>query len=143
MILLKEAGMAGKSPQAEGFESVLKEVSASFEDVAKRLERKMKKLKKHQLTEALLKERPALLLEVERGPFLVSVSLRPDWHRNLTPRQKQLLAQLRLGLTNKEIAQRMGVSQYTVAAHLRNIGERTYLHNRHALAFWGGLGNNG
>ncbi|WP_334150757.1 response regulator transcription factor [Hyphomicrobium sp.] len=40
---------------------------------------------------------------------------------NLTPRQRQILDQLALGRTNKEIAVALGISHYTVRVHISSL----------------------
>jgi len=42
-------------------------------------------------------------------------------HKNLTPRQLQLLRLVAEGLTNKEIAANLNLSQFTVKNHLRRV----------------------
>ena len=39
------------------------------------------------------------------------------------------------GLTNKEIGQKLGISQFTVQSHLRNIFEKTGIKRRTQLAY--------
>ncbi|MGB7448423.1 MAG: helix-turn-helix transcriptional regulator [Ornithinimicrobium sp.] len=50
----------------------------------------------------------------------------------LTPRQRQLLRQLRLGLTNAQIAHRLGISEGTVRSHLEHLYARLGVTNRMA-----------
>lgn len=52
----------------------------------------------------------------------------------LTEQQKRLLGFLRMGLPNKEIAERMHLSPLTVKTHLEQIMERTGIHSRSELA---------
>lgn len=48
----------------------------------------------------------------------------------LTPRQRQLVAQLRLGHTNAQIARRLGISEGTVRTHLEHVYTRLGVTNR-------------
>lgn len=48
----------------------------------------------------------------------------------LTPRQLELLAQVRRGLTNRQVARVMGLSEGTVRRHLENIYERLGVSSR-------------
>ena len=49
---------------------------------------------------------------------------------DLTPRETELLEMVVLGLGNKEIAGRMGVSLRTVRFHLQNVYEKLHVHTR-------------
>lgn len=53
---------------------------------------------------------------------------RPD----LTPRQRQLLALVAAGHTNRQIGRQLGVSEATARKHLENIYERLGVHSRAA-----------
>lgn len=48
----------------------------------------------------------------------------------LTPREHDVLGAVARGLSNKEIAASLGLSEYTVRNHLRNIMEKFHLRNR-------------
>jgi DNA-binding CsgD family transcriptional regulator len=48
----------------------------------------------------------------------------------LTPRQRQLVQQLRLGRTNAQIARRLGISEGTVRSHLEHVYARLGVTNR-------------
>jgi DNA-binding NarL/FixJ family response regulator len=52
----------------------------------------------------------------------------------LTPRQQEVALMVTQGLTNKAIAQHLGISERTVKAHLTAIFERTSLQSRTELA---------
>ena len=45
----------------------------------------------------------------------------PEFEAGLTPRERQILALLERGLTNKELARELGVSPNTVKTHLANL----------------------
>lgn len=54
----------------------------------------------------------------------------------LTPRQLQILDLLRLGLQNKQIADRLGISWRTVKVQLSAIYERIQVTNRTQAVMW-------
>lgn len=51
----------------------------------------------------------------------------------LTRREEQVVAELQKGLGNKQIADRLSLSRYTVENHLRRIYQKFDVHNRTAL----------
>ena len=51
----------------------------------------------------------------------------------LTPREAQALQAIEEGLTNKEVAIRLGISLETVKTHIKNIYQKLEVNNRHAL----------
>ena len=52
---------------------------------------------------------------------------------HLSPRQVQILSLISEGLSDKEIAQRLGMSARTVDSHLRRLYERHSVHSRAAI----------
>ncbi len=54
----------------------------------------------------------------------------------LTPRERQVLELVAQGLTNKEIAARLYISENTVRTHLRRILDKLHVHNRVEAAIW-------
>lgn len=54
----------------------------------------------------------------------------------LTPREKEVLAQLVEGKTNQQIAETLFISVTTVKTHLAHLQEKTGTQNRFALARW-------
>lgn len=67
------------------------------------------------------------------------IGIRERWQRqhrpaSLTPREGELLGLLRMGLTNKEIAERLVISPTTVRTHLSNLFEKLGVHTRTAAA---------
>jgi DNA-binding NarL/FixJ family response regulator len=52
----------------------------------------------------------------------------------LTKREKQVIALIADGSTNKEIAQKLHLSTYTVKSHVHNILEKLALHTRVQIA---------
>lgn len=55
---------------------------------------------------------------------------------NLTQREKQTLEQLCLGLTNKEIARRLGIQEVTVKLHVKTLLSKMGLSNRTQAALF-------
>jgi predicted ATPase/class 3 adenylate cyclase/DNA-binding CsgD family transcriptional regulator len=55
---------------------------------------------------------------------------------NLTTRQREVAALVARGLTNKQIAQRLGISRFTAETHVRNILERLGAASRAEIATW-------
>lgn len=56
-----------------------------------------------------------------------------DLVEKLTPREAQALQAIEEGLTNKEVAIRLGISLETVKTHIKNIYQKLEVNNRHAL----------
>jgi DNA-binding NarL/FixJ family response regulator len=52
----------------------------------------------------------------------------------LTPREKQVLQKLSTGLSNKEIAQSLFISENTVKVHVTNVLKKLHLQNRSQAA---------
>ena len=62
----------------------------------------------------------------------------------LTPRETEVLALVRSGLPNKQIARRLGISERTVKAHLTSVFARIGVSDRTQAALWAerrGLGD--
>ncbi|MFN4193734.1 MAG: response regulator transcription factor [Tabrizicola sp.] len=80
-------------------------------------------------------------LAVARGqmvfPFLDVRSLRQDPVETLSPRERTLLEALSKGLTNRELARELEISENTVKFHLSNLFEKLDVKNRaQAIAFF-------
>ncbi len=56
-----------------------------------------------------------------------------SWRRDLTPRECQVAVLVSRGLSNKEVARHLGVSDGTVKLHVHNIFQKLNVKNRHAL----------
>jgi DNA-binding NarL/FixJ family response regulator len=54
----------------------------------------------------------------------------------LTDREREVLVLLASGLSNKQIARRLGISEKTVKTHLTNIFQRIGVHDRTQAALW-------
>lgn len=52
----------------------------------------------------------------------------------LTPRETEIVRLVVRGMTNKEIAQTLEISHWTVATHLRRIYDKTHVKRRAALS---------
>jgi two-component system, NarL family, nitrate/nitrite response regulator NarL len=66
-------------------------------------------------------------------------TIRQSWtdaraHDSLTTRERQIVLVLSDGLSNKEIARKLGLSEGTVKVHLHNIFGKLGIANRTALA---------
>jgi DNA-binding NarL/FixJ family response regulator len=55
---------------------------------------------------------------------------------DLTPREREVLALVRQGLANKQIARRLGISERTVKAHLTSTFQRIGVVDRTQAALW-------
>ena len=54
----------------------------------------------------------------------------------LTPRERDVISQISIGLSNKGIARALGISEGTVKIHLHNLYCKLELGNRTKLAMW-------
>jgi two-component system, NarL family, response regulator DevR len=52
----------------------------------------------------------------------------------MTPREREVIALIGEGLSNKEIAQRLEIATHTVKSHVRNVMEKLALHTRLQIA---------
>ncbi len=62
--------------------------------------------------------------------FSVANQANTSDHAGVTPREKEILELVALGLSNREIAERLVIAETTVKNHLRNILEKLRLRNR-------------
>jgi DNA-binding NarL/FixJ family response regulator len=65
---------------------------------------------------------------VERGAETALEEVR------MTPREHEVIALISAGMSNKEIAQRLGIATHTVKSHVRNVMEKLALHSRLQIA---------
>ena len=65
---------------------------------------------------------------VERGAETALEEVR------MTPREREVIALIAAGMSNKEIAQRLGIATHTVKSHVRNVMEKLALHSRLQIA---------
>jgi RNA polymerase sigma factor (sigma-70 family) len=52
----------------------------------------------------------------------------------MTKREREIIALIAEGMSNKEIAQQLNLSTYTVKSHVHNILEKLALHSRLQIA---------
>lgn len=78
---------------------------------------------------APISPRAALALLPARGA-------RPSPSVNLSPREREVLALVAVGLPNKSIARRMQISEKTVKAHLTRIFAALEVYDRTSAALW-------
>jgi len=52
----------------------------------------------------------------------------------MTQREREIIALIAVGMSNKEIAQRLGIATDTVKSHVRNVMEKLALHSRLQIA---------
>jgi len=74
------------------------------------------------------------LLQVQGAPVQPAIQL--DREVELTPTETKVLQYVARGMSNREIAEVMGVSQRTIESHVSNMLSKTGLHNRTELARW-------
>ncbi|HEX8540902.1 transcriptional regulator [Pseudomonas syringae] len=68
-------------------------------------------------------------LEPERGPAMADTS-------SLTEREGQTLTLIAAGMSNKQIARELGISDGTVKIYVKNLLQKLNLHSRLELAAW-------
>jgi len=71
-------------------------------------------------------QRPSLLIGGDAADALAQAAVHPP----LTIREQEVMALVHQGLTNKQIAQRIGVSPNTVKKHLAHVFQKFGLHTR-------------
>jgi DNA-binding CsgD family transcriptional regulator len=86
-------------------------IRAAFNDAGFRM---------HPFPQRSVIEGPDGLLDAWYADLLPDDSRTPS-HRNLTPREHNVLAGMAQGLSNSEIAHELGISEYTVKNHVRSI----------------------
>lgn len=74
------------------------------------------------------------LLQMQGAPVQPAIQL--DREVELTPTETKVLQYVARGMSNREIAEVMGVSQRTIESHVSNMLSKTGLHNRTELARW-------
>jgi DNA-binding NarL/FixJ family response regulator len=74
------------------------------------------------------------LLQMQGAPVQPVIQL--DREVELTPTETKVLQYVARGMSNREVAEVMGVSQRTIESHVSNMLAKTGLHNRTELARW-------
>jgi DNA-binding NarL/FixJ family response regulator len=96
-------------------------------------------LLKHSGTRALLDGiRAALRGELPLDPGAVRLLATPpeDPLAALTPREREVLTMLAVGLSNRGIGERLSVSEKTVKSHLSKVFDKLAVHDRTQAALW-------
>ena len=60
----------------------------------------------------------------------------PDELQDLTEREREVLEYIACGLTNREIAEKMVISEKTVKTHVSNVLDKLNLEDRTRAAIW-------
>jgi DNA-binding NarL/FixJ family response regulator len=74
--------------------------------------------------------------QVQNSDLGTVVSVHVPFDVDLTPTEQRVIQLVAKGMSNKEIAEGMSVSQRTVESHVSNMLGKTGLHNRTELARW-------
>ena len=84
----------------------------------------------------------AIEYSLGRPPSSRSRTAPPTTHRSgqnttaLTPREEEVAVQVSRGLTNRQIASELSISEHTVATHITKILKRLGLNSRSRLSAW-------
>lgn len=85
--------------------------------------------------EASLKQ-ASRMMQAKEPDLGAEVSIHVPFDVELTPTEKKVIQQVAKGLSNREIAKQLSVSQRTVESHVSNMLGKTGLGNRTELARW-------
>jgi DNA-binding NarL/FixJ family response regulator len=78
------------------------------------------------MTETLFSQIAQLAVQRDEAAALEAV--------RMTQREREVISHIAVGMSNKEIAQRMNVATETVKSHVRNVMEKLALHSRLQIA---------
>jgi DNA-binding NarL/FixJ family response regulator len=76
---------------------------------------------------------------VQTGEYSGPLSEKENRHgfpAGLTPREKEVLALIAVGMTNAEIAEELFISPHTVKNHVTNIYKKIQVEDRTQIALW-------
>ncbi len=86
--------------------------------------------------ESSLKQSSRLMRHNSKLSLDESIRIQVPQNVELTPTELKVIQLVAQGLANREIAERLNVSQRTVESHVSNMLNKTSLHNRTELARW-------
>lgn len=86
--------------------------------------------------ESSLKQANRLLRHSNRSTLEESTRIQVPGNVELTPTELKVVQLVAQGMTNREIAEKLNVSQRTIESHVSNMLNKTNLHNRTELARW-------
>ncbi|MBE7414222.1 MAG: response regulator transcription factor [Deltaproteobacteria bacterium] len=69
---------------------------------------------------------------MKKKTFINSIEVSEDWYK-LTPRQQEIVSEVARGLSNREISERLFITEQTVKDHLHSIFCRVGVRNRTEL----------
>jgi len=81
-----------------------------------------------------------LLSHIARQTLARQTPEAAEWVR-MTKREREVMNLIAEGLSNKEMAQRLGIATYTIKSHVHNILEKLALHSRLQIAAYTHKGN--
>jgi len=86
--------------------------------------------------ESSLKQANRLLRHSNRFTLDESTRIQVPGNVELTPTELKVVQLVAQGMANREIAEKLNVSQRTIESHVSNMLDKTNLHNRTELARW-------
>ena len=86
--------------------------------------------------ESSLKQANRLLRHSNRSTLEESTRIQVPGNVELTPTELKVVQLVAQGMANREIAEKLNVSQRTIESHVSNMLNKTNLHNRTELARW-------
>lgn len=86
--------------------------------------------------ESSLKQANRLLRHSNRSTLEESTRIQVPGNVELTPTESKVVQLVAQGMANREIAEKLNVSQRTIESHVSNMLNKTNLHNRTELARW-------
>lgn len=135
-LTLREAEVLAQLARGRTSLQVANTLFVSSATVRKHLERIFRKLGVRNRTDAV-RQTLALVTDASEVAATLTPSGRnaPRHDHALTPRESEVLQQIRLGKSNAQAAETLGVSTSTIRRHLEHIYSKTGAHNRTEAAF--------